>query len=311
MRKINFLGFGSYLPGKVLTNFDLEKLVDTSDEWILRRTGIKTRYIVDEEDVSDLALNASLKCLNGVQDFSVEDIDAIVVATCTASKRIPAVANILQGKLSIKRQILSFDINAACSGFLYGLSIVSAMVAAGKVSKVLLVGADAMSSIVDWKDRNTCILFGDGAGAALISAGEVGGLIYDSMSCDASLCDALSADVTGKLHMDGRKVFEAAVKKLTTEINKAFDVSGISAQEIDYFVMHQANIRIIDLVSEKIGIDPYKVIVTVDKYANTSAASIPITLDHLNNEKILKKGDKLLLTAMGGGFTYGVMIVEY
>ncbi|ACT69584.1 beta-ketoacyl-ACP synthase III [Neorickettsia risticii] len=311
MKKTNFLGFGCYLPKKVLTNFDLEKLVDTSDEWILKRTGIKTRYIAEEEDVCELAFRASLDCLEKVMHFSQKDVDAIVVATCTANKRLPAVANMLQARLGIERHILSFDVNAACTGFLYALSIVDAMIASGKVSTVLLVGAEAMSTIIDWNDRNTCVLFGDGAGAVLLSAGESGGILYEHMACDSSLGEALLAEVGGTLKMDGRSVFEAAVKRLTLAIGEALKTTGISVEELDYFIMHQANIRIIELIGEKIGIDRSKVIVTVDRYANTSAASIPITLAYMDSQGSIRKGAKILFAAMGAGFTYGVTIFEY
>lgn len=310
MKKSSFLSFGSHLPEKVLTNLALEGLVDTSDEWIIRRTGIKTRHIVENEDVCELALRASIDCLERAKGFSKTSLDAIIVATCTSPKRLPAVANIVQAGLGLERNILSFDINAACTGFLYALSIVDAMIASGKVSKVLLVGAEAMSTIVDWSDRNTCVLFGDGAGAVLISAADSGGILYEHMACDSSLEGALSAEVGGTLQMDGRSVFEAAVKKLTVAVKNALEVSGITVQEVDYFVMHQANIRIIDHISEKIGIERSKVVVTVDHHANTSAASIPITLAHLSSRTPIKKGDKILFAAMGAGFTYGVTIFE-
>ena len=324
-KKSHFISVGSFLPETVLTNHDLAKIVDTSDEWITKRTGIKERRIADKYSVSDLALNAAKNCLLSIKNFDPGDLSAIIVATSTPDKNMPSVANIVQHGLCANNAF-SFDLNAACSGFLYSVSVADALIKSDKASSVLIIGVDKMSKIVDWTDRNTCVLFGDGAGAMLVSSDpkyfktdisdhdisdqSFCGIFYDSLCCDASLKSELETDAKGKITMNGRKIFETAVKKLSIAIESALFKSNIGAECIDLFIFHQANIRIIESLSKKLNISKDKVVTTIEECANTSAATIPITLDKAKKDGRLKHGNKVVLAAMGAGFTWGVCLLK-
>jgi 3-oxoacyl-[acyl-carrier-protein] synthase-3 len=311
LKKSHYISVGSYIPNKVITNFDLEKTLDTSDEWITKRTGIKTRYITENESTADLAFKACKNCLDNA-NFNPKDLDAIIVATCTSDQNIPSVANLVQNRLNATNAF-SFDINAACSGFVYALTVVDSMIASGKIKNAVIIGVDVMSKIVDWNDRNTCILFGDGAGAMIISSEKNTdslGIISDQLYCDATLTEILHINSNGKITMDGKIVFENAVRKLTDKIKNILDLNNLSVEDINLFIMHQANIRIIDSIAQKLNIKSEQIISTVQDFANTSAASIPITLDVARKQNKIKDKDMVLFAAVGAGLTYGVSLMQ-
>jgi 3-oxoacyl-[acyl-carrier-protein] synthase-3 len=317
------LGCGCYLPTRVLTNHELAKTVDTSDEWIVQRTGIHERRIAAAgETTSDLALRAAQAALANAK-VEAQAIDLIVVATSTPDNTFPASAVSVQAGLGITHGA-AFDLQAVCSGFVYGLSVVDGLLRAGTFKRALLIGSETFSRILDWTDRTTCVLFGDGAGAAVIEAqaqpGERTdrGVLTTHLRSDGRHKLKLYVDggpsstqTVGHLRMEGREVFRHAVAMITDVVEDAFKATGYTAADIDWFVPHQANKRIIDGSAHKLGIDPARIVVTVDRHGNTSAASIPLALCDAITDRRIKRGDLVLLEAMGGGFTWGAALVRW
>jgi 3-oxoacyl-[acyl-carrier-protein] synthase-3 len=319
-------GTGSYLPEKILTNADLEKMVDTSDEWITTRTGIRERRIAAEgEYTSDLATEAARRALT-MAGVAPEELDLIIVATVTGDFSWPATACLVQHNLQAKRAF-AFDISAACSGFLYGLSIADSYLRAGTAKKVLLIGAEVFSRIVDWKDRGTCILFGDGAGAVVLeTGGEDRGLLSCHLHTEGGCWPLLyqmgqgsrnPADGGGCepsnpfVQMQGNEVFKVAVRSLCEAGEEALVANKMAAADVDLLIPHQANRRILEATAKRLGIPPERVVVNVDRVGNTSAASIPIALDEAHRSGRVKQGDVLLLNAFGGGFTWGAVLLRW
>ncbi|MGQ2989885.1 MAG: beta-ketoacyl-ACP synthase III [Brevundimonas sp.] len=310
-------GVGSFLPEKIVTNADLAKFVDTTDEWITERTGIKQRHQAREDQpTSDLAVEAAKKALEDA-GRSVADVDMIIVATTTPDMTFPATAAIVQAKLGCPVGI-AFDVQAVCSGFVYALSVADGFVARGLSKCALVIGAEEMSRLMDWTDRTTCVLFGDGAGAVVVEPREGQGTRADqgllgfALRADGSKTDLLYVDggpsttgQVGHLRMLGNQVFRHAVVNIAEAITLACEASGLEVADVDWFVPHQANQRIIKGVGDRLGLDEHKVILTVAQHANTSAASIPLALDSAIRDGRIKRGDIVLLEAMGGGLTWG------
>jgi 3-oxoacyl-[acyl-carrier-protein] synthase-3 len=317
------VGSGSYLPKKILSNAELSKMVDTSDEWITQRTGIEERRIAAPGELtSDLAAEAARRALDDA-GLSVADIDLIVLATATPDNTFPASAVSVQAKLGMTHGA-AFDIQAVCSGFVFALTTADAMIRAGQARKTLVIGAETFSRILDWTDRTTCVLFGDGAGAVVLSGeAEPGartdrGILSANLRSDGRFKEKLYVDggpsstgTVGHLRMEGREVFKHAVAMITDVIEDAFNATGFTADDIDWFVPHQANIRIIDASAKKLGIPLEKVVRTVSRHGNTSAASIPLALAEASHDGRIKKGDLLLLESMGGGFTWGSVLLRW
>jgi 3-oxoacyl-[acyl-carrier-protein] synthase-3 len=307
-----------------MTNEDLSEIVDTSDAWITQRTGIKQRRIAAKgEMTSDLATHAARLALADA-GLSVDDIDLIILATATPDNTFPAAAVSVQQKLGMTRGA-AFDIHAVCSGFVFALTQADALIRAGQAQKVLVIGAETFSRLLDWTDRGTCVLFGDGAGAVVLSAANSAasgkddrGILAAHLRSDGRYKEMLFVDggpsstgTVGHLRMEGREVFKHAVTMITDVIEDAFRTSGYTAADIDWFVPHQANIRIIDASAKKLGIDPNKVVRTVDRHGNTSAASIPLALSVAAADGRIKRGDLVLLESMGGGFTWGAVLLRW
>lgn len=317
------LGSGGYLPAKVLTNQDLSRIVDTSDEWITQRTGIKERHIAAEgERTSDLAVEAARIALADA-GLPISEIDLIVLATATPDHTFPASAVSVQAKLGMQHGA-AFDVHAVCSGFLYALTSADSFIRSGQAKRALVIGSETFSRILDWTDRGTCVLFGDGAGAVVLS-GEPQpgwrsdrGVLTSYLRSDGRFREMLYVDggpsstgTVGHLRMEGREVFKHAVAMVSDVIEDAFAATGFTVADIDWFVPHQANIRIIDATAKKLGIPIEKVIRTVDRHGNTSAASIPLALFEASRDGRIKKGDLLLLESMGGGFTWGAVLLRW
>lgn len=323
MIRTRIVGCGTYLPSNIVTNNDLAKLVDTSDVWIRERTGILQRHIAREgENTSDLAVAAARDAL---ADAGVDtgELDMIICATTTPDESFPATATIIQARLGMAHGA-AFDVQAVCSGFIYGLSVADSMIRTGQARTILLVGAETMSRLLDWTDRSTCVLFGDGAGAVVlqmhIGVGDNSdqGILNTKLFSDGRLHDMLYTDggvsttqTAGKLRMQGREVFRHAVTNIAAAIVASADAAGISIADIDWFVPHQANQRILDGTAKKLGIDPQKVISTVAYHGNTSAASVPLALIAAVRDGRIKRGDLVLLEAMGGGFTWGSALLRW
>lgn len=317
------LGTGSYLPAKVLTNQDLAGLVDTSDEWIVQRTGIRERHIAAEgEATSDLAAAAAAKAL-AAAGIDVSEIDLVLLATATPDRTFPASAVEVQRKLGVTRGF-AFDLQAVCSGFVYALTVADSLIRTGLATKALVIGADTFSRLLDWSDRTTCVLFGDGAGVVVLGAEEGAGTVADrgllaaSLRADGRHADKLCTDggpsltgSAGHIHMQGQDVFKFAVGGVGDVIHAVFDATGFDGSSIDWFIPHQANRRIIEGSAKKLGIPLEKVVITVDGHANTSAATIPLALDIAVNQNRIKRGDVLLFEAVGGGFTWGAAILRW
>lgn len=309
----------SYLPEKILTNKDFEKFLDTSDEWISRRTGIKQRYVANEEEkTSDLAYKAGLKAIQRA-GIKKDDIDMLIVATLSPDYfTMPSTATIVANKLGLGN-ISSFDISAACSGFIYMLQIAKAMVESGIKKNVLIIGAEKISSILDYSDRTTCVLFGDGAGACVISAAEGKGILDVHTGSDGEfqdlLCTKRSNDFKTplglKLEMKGNEVFKVAVKTLAEDVAYLLEKNNLNKEDIDLFIPHQANLRIINNVKEKLGFNDDQCVMCVEKYGNTSAASIPIAINEAYENGRLINGKLMLLDAFGGGFTWGSALAYF
>ncbi|WP_297586432.1 beta-ketoacyl-ACP synthase III [Roseibium sp.] len=315
-------GSGSYLPERILTNDDLAKMVDTSDEWIVQRTGIKQRHIAAEGQVtSDLALEAAKGALASA-GLEASDIDTIILATATPDNTFPASAVTVQAKLGITHGC-AFDVHAVCSGFVYALTTADAYIRAGIAKKCLVIGAETFSRLLDWEDRTTCVLFGDGAGAVVLEAAEGEGLNSDRgiltshLRSDGRHKEKLFVDggpsatqTVGHLRMEGREVFKHAVGMITDVIEDAYKATGLSSDDLNWFIPHQANKRIIDASAKKLGIAPEKVVTTVHLHGNTSAASIPLALDTAVKDGRVKRNDLVMLEAMGGGFTWGSVLLR-
>ena len=312
-------GTGSYLPERVLTNRDLESLVETSDEWIVARTGIRERHVAAEgEFASDLALAA---CRNALASAgrTADDVDLIVVATSTPDMVFPSSACILQAKLGVTRGA-AFDLQAVCSGFVYALATADLFIRCGRHRCALVVGSEVFSRILDWKDRSTCVLFGDGAGAVVLEASGEPGILSSHLHADGRhagilntpghVCaGAVQGDPT--LKMDGAAVFKLAVRVLEENAREALAANGLTVADLDAYIAHQANVRIISHVAKKLGIPDSRCIVTVDRHANTSAASVPLALDVAVRDGRVKRGDTVLLQGVGGGFTWGSVLLKY
>ncbi len=316
-------GCGSYLPKRVLSNADITKIVDTTDEWIVERTGIHNRHIAaDNELTSDLALHAAHAAIANA-GIDVQDIDTIILGTTTPDQTFPATAVTIQEKLGL-RHGAAFDVQAVCSGFVYGLTIADTFIKGGQSKNVLVVGAETFSRLLDWTDRTTCVLFGDGAGAFVVQAGTGEGTTSDRgiltahLHSDGRYRDKLYVDggpsstgTVGHVRMEGREVFRHAVVNIADTINEALAATGLTAADIDWFVPHQANRRILDGTAKRIGLPPEKVVLTVGDHGNTSAASVPLAFTHAVNDGRIKRGDLVLLEAMGGGFTWGSVLLRY
>jgi len=312
------IGCGSYLPSNVLSNDDLAGLVDTSDEWIRSRTGITKRHIAaDDEYTSHMAHDAAIAA---IKDAGIDksEIDLLIICTNTPDNTFPSVANKVQGALGLGK-IPSFDLQAICSGFLYGLQVADLMLKSRKYKTILLVCADKMSSILDWADRSTCVLFGDGAGAIILRYDESNSGIIDSeIFSDGSFYDMLctsggvsSSRHSGTLQMKGAEVFKHAVNKMAESVKSILETNNIDIEDISYFIPHQANLRIINGVAAKFNLDPAKVVITIDKHANCSAASIPLALESLKASGKLKAGDIVVFSAFGAGATWGSAILKW
>ena len=313
------IGTGSYLPDRVVTNRDLEKIVDTNDEWIVSRTGIRERhYAADDQNASDLAVEACKRALHAAHVHASE-IDLIIVATSTPDMVFPSTACILQDKLGIKHSV-AFDIQAVCSGFVFGLATADQFIRGGSFKCALVVGTEVFSRIMNWQDRSTCVLFGDGAGAVVLKASNAPGILTTHLHTDGSYRDMLCTPGTvanGKvrgspmLTMEGSAVYKFAVKAFEEVAWEALNANGMQPGEIDWFICHQANRRIIMHAAKKLDLPDEKVVVTVDRHGNTSAASIPLALDTTVREGKIKPGDSVLLAALGGGFAWGAALLKW
>ena len=312
-------GTGSYLPDRTVTNNDLSKIVDTSDEWIVSRTGIRERhYAADDQDASDLALFAATHAI-AAAGIKADDIDLIIVATSTPDMVFPSTACILQDKLGIK-DCVAFDIQAVCAGFVFGLATADKFIRSGASKCALVVGAEIFSRIMNWQDRGTCVLFGDGAGAVILKATDSPGILSTHLHTDGSYRDALCAPGTVEngairgspmLRMEGGAVYKFAVKAFEEVAWEALNANGMKPDEIDWFICHQANKRIITHAARKLDLPDEKVVMTVDRHGNTSAASIPLALDVTVREGRIKSGDNVLLAALGGGFAWGAVMLKW
>ena len=307
------IGTGSYLPPKVLTNSDLEKTLDTSDEWITSRTGIKERRIVTDENTCDLALEASLNALS-MAELTPQDIDFIILSTTTPDKIFPATATMLQNRLGASCP--AFDLQAVCAGFVFAMSNAQQYIENGSAKNILVVGSETMSKIVDWNDRSTAILFADGAGAVVLSADKNTGIKHSKLYSDGNYLSSLHVNNNrinefGTIEMEGNEVFKIAVNKLSEVAQETLSDCNMTSENIDWMVPHQANIRIINAIAKRIKLPLDKVIITLDKHGNTSAASIPLALDVGARDGRIKKGDRLLLEGIGGGFSWGSVLLEY
>lgn len=313
-----FLGVGSALPARRVDNAELAAQVDTSDEWIVERTGIRSRYIAGEgETTASLAADASRKALEHA-GIDATEVDLIILATATPDQTFPSSATKVQHMLGIKDGI-AFDVHAVCTGFLYALTTADAMLRGGNARTALVIGAETFSRILDWEDRATCVLFGDGAGAIVLRAEDTEdrGILATKLHADGQFGDMLYVDggpsttgTVGKLRMKGREVFRHAVVNLADVLGEVLDAGGKTPSDVDWVVPHQANARIIDATARKLGLSPDKVVVTVDRHANTSAASVPLALDVAVKDGRIKAGDLVVLEAMGGGFTWGAALLS-
>jgi 3-oxoacyl-[acyl-carrier-protein] synthase-3 len=325
-RSVSIIGTGSYAPEKILTNDDLSRMVDTSDEWITTRTGIKERRIAAKDELtSDMAAKAALRAMEQAR-VSAGEIDLILVATATPDMVFPATACFVQTKIGATNAAC-LDVSAACAGFLFAVEIAQQFITSHTYDTVLVIGADKLTSITNWKDRNSCVLFGDGAGAVILAhRGDAHGVISTYMGSDGSFSDILfmpgggsKTPITAEnahlslntIHMSGKEVYKQAVTAMLAAARKAIDQAGLTVDDIACLIPHQANLRIIEAVGERLGIPREKVFVNVDRYGNTSAASVGIALDEANRNGLIKKGDYVLLVVFGGGLTWASTIVEW
>jgi len=312
------LGTGSALPRRRVTNEELAQTVETSDAWIVERTGIRCRYIAgDDETTASLATDACRRALDAA-GVDAAEIDLIVLATATPDQTFPSSATKVQAALGIN-DCIAFDVHAVCTGFLYALSVADSMLRSGNATKALVIGAETFSRILDWTDRATCVLFGDGAGALVLGAERTeSGILATRLHADGRHNDLLFVDggpsttgTVGKLRMKGREVFRHAVVNLAGVMNEVLETAGLTTADVDWVVPHQANARILDATAKKLGLPPEKVVVTVDEHANTSAASVPLAFDTAVRDGRIKRGDVVVLEAMGGGFTWGAAALRY
>jgi len=314
------IGTGSYLPSKTLTNFDLEKMVETSHDWIVSRSGIIERHIAaDDEMTSDLALHASRRAIEAA-GISADEIDLVIVATTSPDKMFPSTACILQDKLGIRNRSAAFDMQAVCGGFVYALNTADLYIRGGQAKTVLVVGAEVLSRMLDWSDRTTCVLFGDGAGAVILQASATPGIVAGRLHADGSHRDMLKADgnirhgeIQGDpfIKMDGQAVFKFAVKVLSEVVEEVLAENNLQGSDIDWLVPHQANIRIMEATAKKLGLSMDNVVVTVAHHGNTSSASIPLALDTAVRDGRIKPGQNILIEAVGGGFTWGAVLIKW
>ncbi|WP_163193986.1 beta-ketoacyl-ACP synthase III [Clostridium thermarum] len=325
MGEVYISGTGRYVPENIITNDDLAKIVDTSDEWISSRSGIKERRITSGENTSDLAVKAAKNALENA-GVSAENVDLIIVATVTPDMFTPATACLVQSKLGAKKAA-AFDINAACTGFIYGISVGTQFIKTGVYNHVLVIGAETLSKIVNWQDRSTCVLFGDGAGAVLLSSSKVRGVGSILIAADGEKGEVLQSHAlpinnpyapdniehAGHNHivMDGREVFKFATSVMAESVEEILKRENLTMDDIQYVIPHQANVRIIDYATRKLSADPSKFYVNLDKYGNTSSASIPIALDEINRNGLLSNGDKLIIVGFGGGLTNGAAFLQW
>ena len=325
MKKVGILGVGEYIPKKVLTNADLEKMVDTSDEWITTRTGIKARHIVaKDEATSDLATKAALDALKEA-DIKPQDLDLIIIATITPDVSFPATACYVQAKLGAKKAIC-FDISAACAGFIYALGIAQQFIANGTCKNALVVGAEVLSRITDWQDRSTCVLFGDGAGAAVLGTVKSGGILSSYLGCEGQYTNLLYIPAGGSrlpasqqtldarehyIKMAGNEVFKIAVMSMVEAAKTAMKQANLEGVDIDWIIPHQANLRIIDAVSKRLGCVNAQIYLNIEKYGNMSSASTATAMVEAAQEGKIKKGDVVLLVAFGAGLVRGATIIEW
>ncbi|MBP6344586.1 MAG: ketoacyl-ACP synthase III [Neisseriaceae bacterium] len=320
MKFAKIMGTGSYLPSQCLTNEDLAKRVETSDEWIVSRTGIKTRHIAAEgEQTSDLAMHAAKAALAHA-NIDANDIDLIIVATATPDMTFPSTACLVQEKLGITNGCAAFDVQAVCAGFMYALVTANNYIRTGMATKTLVIGAETFSRLLNWEDRRTCVLFGDGAGAVVLEAADEPGIMHAKLAADGRYNHILQTPgvvangaVVGDpfLHMDGPAVFKFAVKALAKVGEEVLEMAGLTADSIDWVVPHQANLRIIDSTARHLGLSMDKVILTVAEHGNTSAASIPLALDRGVKDGRIQRGQNLLLEGIGGGFAWGAVLLRY
>ena len=317
-RRSVIAGVGSALPKRCVTNAELAATVDTTDEWIVERTGIRSRYIADDsETTASLATDACRRALDHA-GIDASQIGLIVLATATPDQTFPSSATKVQAALGIN-DCIAFDVHAVCTGFLYALSVADSMLQSGAADTALVIGAETFSRILDWDDRGTCVLFGDGAGALVLRAEDGDrGILATRLHADGRHNELLYVDggpsttgTVGKLRMKGREVFRHAVKNLADVLNEVLAAAGLTTADVDWVVPHQANARILDATAKKLGLPPEKVVVTVDRHANTSAASVPLALDTAVRDGRIKRGDLIVLEAMGGGFTWGAAVVRY
>lgn len=326
MNKVQVIGTGSYVPPKIVTNDDLSCIVDTNDEWISSRTGIRERRISQGEDTSSMAVKAALKAIERSK-IKPEDIDLIIVGTVTPDSFMPSTACIVQKDISAVNATC-FDISAACSGFVYAIDIATQFIRTGSAKTVLVIGAETLSKILNWQDRSTCVLFGDGASAAILQQSDKEGILALCSGSDGSKGhslvskavpvsnpyvdkDNIESKENSYVHMEGREVFKFAVKTIIQSVEELLEKANCSIDEIKYIVPHQANLRIIEFAAKRLGLSGDKFYVNLDKFANTSAATIGIALDEMVEKKLLQSGDKILLVGFGGGLTYGGVIIEW
>lgn len=311
-------GTGSYLPEKVLTNQDLERMVDTTDEWIVQRVGIHERHVVSEGDsVTSMAHAAALRAMESA-GIDPNDIDLILVGTTTADNYFPSTACLIQHTLGITNLCPAFDLNAACAGFMYSMTVADQFIKSGAAKTVLVIGVDALSRVVDWTDRSTCVLFGDGAGAVILQSSETPGLLVSHIQSDGQYAGLLESknyiwtqEPDVKIHMNGRSVFKQAVSKLDELVDKTVAMAGLDKSDIDWLIPHQANIRIIQATAKRLGLSMERVILTVESHGNTSAASIPLAFDHAVRSGQIQRGETVMMEAFGAGLAWGSVLVNY
>ena len=323
MSNVGIAGTGAYVPSLAVTNDDISELVETNDEWIMKRTGIRERRISQGEDTSDMASKAALCALERA-DVDPRDVDLIIVATISPDMFIPSVACLVQSKIGAD-DAACFDINVACSGFVYAMEIAQSMMKSMNYKNALIIGSETLSKVINWKDRSTCILFGDGAGAAVLKRTEEPGIIKSYLKSEGKKGDALtigaadfntpfskeSVERDRHIYMNGGDVLKFAVNALADSVNKVLDETGLSMDDIKYIVPHQANVRIIQSAAKKLHTDLDKFYINLERYGNTSSASVPIALNEMCEKGMLKKGDKFILVAFGGGLTYAATMIEW
>lgn len=311
------IGTGSYLPPHVLTNAELEKMVDTTDEWIMQRVGIRERHLIKDDDTTaSMAIKASKSAIEAA-GVDPNDIGMVIVGTASPDNLFPGVACLIQQALGIDNDSPAFDINTACAGFVYALSIADQYVKTGAIKKVLVVGVESLSPFVDWTDRGTCVLFGDGAGAVVVEASDEPGVIVSNLHAAGRYADLLYSknpifkNEDYHIQMDGREVFKVAVTKLDEIVDQTLEKAGMQKSDIDWLIPHQANARIIQAVAKRLNLPMDRVVLTIEEHGNTSAASVPLALDVAVRRNQIKRGDVLMLEAFGGGLSWGSVLVKY